>query len=69
MKKSTSLKEFSTTPTVSYMLSKDGNNIAGQPQTQQQQAARTANQPAQVPREKPPQQQADDADDAMYEME
>ncbi|KAH9599222.1 hypothetical protein LSM04_009634 [Trypanosoma melophagium] len=29
MKKSISLKEFSTTPTVSYMLSKDGNNIAG----------------------------------------
>ncbi|KEG14062.1 hypothetical protein DQ04_00641060 [Trypanosoma grayi] len=29
MKKSISLKEFSTTPTVSYMLSKDGHNIAG----------------------------------------
>ncbi|ESL08192.1 hypothetical protein TRSC58_04109 [Trypanosoma rangeli SC58] len=29
MKKSVSLKEFSTTPTVSYMLSKDGHNIAG----------------------------------------
>nr|CCC47073.1 conserved hypothetical protein [Trypanosoma vivax Y486] len=28
MKKSVSLKEFSTTPTVSYMLSKDGHNIA-----------------------------------------
>lgn len=28
MIKSVSLKEFSTTPTVSYMLSKDGKNIA-----------------------------------------
>lgn len=28
MIKSVSLKEFSTTPTVSYMLSKDGQNIA-----------------------------------------
>jgi hypothetical protein len=28
MKKSISLKEFSTTPTVSCMLRKDGNNVA-----------------------------------------
>lgn len=68
MKKSTSLKEFSTTPTVSYMLSKDGHNLAGQ----QQQPARTQTHTAPVPREKPKQQQqqpAADADDAMYEME
>lgn len=64
MKKSISLKEFSTTPTVSYMLSKDGHNVATPP-TQ----GRQANPPAlqQKEREKP--QPAADGDDAMYEME
>ncbi|KAG5474198.1 hypothetical protein CUR178_04311 [Leishmania enriettii] len=68
MKKSISLKEFSTTPTVSYMLSKDGHNVAAAADAQ----SRPINpppQPLRVERTRQQQQPAPDSDDAMYEME
>ncbi|CAG9577994.1 conserved hypothetical protein [Leishmania major strain Friedlin] len=67
MKKSISLKEFSTTPTVSYMLSKDGHNVAAAADAQ----SRSMNLPPQPLRvERPKQQQpVPDSDDTMYEME
>ncbi|KAL7695177.1 hypothetical protein N2W54_002384 [Lotmaria passim] len=66
MKKSISLKEFSTTPTVSYMLSKDGHNVAAPADAQN----RHMNPPPQPPKtEKPRQVSMPDADDQMYEME
>lgn len=64
MIKSVSLKEFSTTPTVSYMLSKNGQNLA----SQTEQLPPNSMPPPQ--REKTrvqPQASADD--DEMYEME
>lgn len=64
MKKSISLKEFSTTPTVSYMLSKDGHNLAVP-----QQPIRPANPPMQPPKERPKQPAANNGDDNMFEME
>lgn len=66
MKKSISLKEFSTTPTVSYMLSKDGHNVATPGDAQ----SRHMNPPPQPPKtERPRQAPVPDADDEMYEME
>ncbi|CBZ23775.1 conserved hypothetical protein [Leishmania mexicana MHOM/GT/2001/U1103] len=67
MKKSISLKEFSTTPTVSYMLSKDGHNVAAAADAQN----RSINPPPQPLRVERPKQQhpVPDSDDTMYEME
>jgi hypothetical protein len=66
MKKSISLKEFSTTPTVSYMLSKDGHNVATPADPQN----RHVNPPPQPQKtEKPRQAPVSNAEDEMYEME
>jgi len=66
MIKSVSLKEFSTTPTVSYMLSKNGQNLAiAIPDTR----GPPAN-PSPAPREmKINLQKPTDEEDEMYEME
>ncbi|EPY32238.1 hypothetical protein STCU_02210 [Strigomonas culicis] len=64
MKKSISLKEFSTTPSVSYMLSKDGHNIAAN-----HAPPRPTNPAMQPPKEKPKAQPTDEENDAMFEME
>ncbi|CCW59741.1 unnamed protein product [Phytomonas sp. EM1] len=66
MKKSISLKEFSTTPTVSYMLSKDGHNLATSLHHLQAQQVKA---PTSQPPKDPPKQKPADNDDVMYEME
>lgn len=69
MKKSVSLKEFSTTPTVSYMLRKDGSQAAAQERQQLQQGVATLPQreglppPAEKPAQQPP------AHEQLFEME
>ncbi|AAZ10358.1 hypothetical protein, conserved [Trypanosoma brucei gambiense DAL972] len=74
MKKSVSLKEFSTTPTVSYMLRKDGHNLAEVRGNNSNSLNGSVNGPRSPPpvfhkEEKPPQSDNNSELDVMYDME